>query len=80
MPSQPVDSYGPRPGPIATPEEMLTIAPPPCACMSGIVSRARMKGAWMLTEKPIIQRLVENSETGCAKFVTALLTRMSIGP
>jgi hypothetical protein len=49
--------YGPRPGPIAAPEEMLIIEPVFFSIMSGSTFCDIMKGACTLTAKARIQRL-----------------------
>jgi hypothetical protein len=58
-------AYGPRPGPIAAPDEILTIDPDPRGIMSPLsTSWQRMNGAWKFTAQDRIQRLSGYSLTG----------------
>ncbi len=59
-----VSAYGPRPGPIAAPELMFTIAPRRRGIMSVSTSLASMKGPCTFTAKQRTQRLVGYSLTG----------------
>ena len=59
-----LSAYGPRPGPIAAPELMFTIAPARRAIMSGSTAFDSMNGPCTFTAKARTQRLVGNSAVG----------------
>ena len=71
---------GPRPGPRAEPDEMLTIAPDPRGIMSARTARASTIGACTLIANERSHWSTGNSATGANHVHAALLTRMSIGP